>query len=171
MEKDLIAAATYRMRADKSTYEIGKSDKGTEGAKVRCIILGEGDVDTGDSIWYTGWLSDAAMPYTVKALRNMGWVGDDIFAGEGIGSLPFEGVVGHEEYEGKTYARLQFVNKPGGGGIQMSKDFSDAEKRKLAARVKAMSASVAPSSKANGGAPKGKAKDAEVMAPGNKPPF
>lgn len=69
-----------------------------------------------------GWfyLTNRAAEHTVKKLRAMGFTGDDLF----VLYAESEAMVGnrcsisveHSEYEGKTSAKVVFVNPTGGGG-------------------------------------------------------
>lgn len=58
--------------------------------------------------------------FTMGVLRAIGWTGDDLselpqLAQEGKLATRVELVVDHEEYNGKTNARIKFVNPLGGG--------------------------------------------------------
>lgn len=100
--------------------------------KTRCVAIGiettqtgkdyvsaDFDVETEDGEVFTvewrGWLTEKTEDKTIKALRLMGWHGDDIF-----GDLVADGAmrnevdvdVRHEEYKGKTTARIAFINGP-----------------------------------------------------------
>ena len=67
----------------------------------------------GQKINWRGFFTDATKARTVQSLRFMGWQGNDINDLD----LPneVELVIAHEEYNGKTYARVNWVNKIGGG--------------------------------------------------------
>ncbi len=77
----------------------------------------------GEVVSWSGWLTDKAMDRTIASLRAlmhnevvvlgnaMGWVGDDI---SDLGELTNEVsiTVDHDEYDGKTRARVAWVNPP-----------------------------------------------------------
>lgn len=74
--------------------------------------------------WF-GSFKDGARPYTVDTLVRMGFAGKngaELAKGNGSGVLDqtkeLEIVVGNEEYQGKTRARVKFVNIPGGGAFK-----------------------------------------------------
>ena len=78
--------------------------------------------EVGDTITYWGYLTDAALEYTMKSLAAMGWDsakhdgridtldGTDLLVGHKV-----EIVVDEEEYDGKVRAKVKFVNEIGGG--------------------------------------------------------
>lgn len=66
--------------------------------------------------WY-GFLTKKTAERTFEALRYSGWKGTDIDAPldfGGVNAPDVELVVDHEEWEGKTRARIQWVNRMGG---------------------------------------------------------
>ena len=64
--------------------------------------------DAGQSISKFGSLSDAALPYTTKDLRTLGWKdGQEI---DTIVSAECKLTIVHEEYEGKTSAKVKWIN-------------------------------------------------------------
>ncbi len=64
--------------------------------------------DAGQSIGYFGSLSDAAIPYTTKNLRTLGWKdGDDLGL---LAGSECRLTIAHETYEGKTSAKVKFIN-------------------------------------------------------------
>jgi len=97
--------------------------------------------DAGEHITYYGYLSDAALEYTLKALAAMGWDaaqhdgridvlnGTDLLLGHKV-----EIVVDEEEYEGKVRAKVRFVNEIGGG---MGERMAPEEGRSFAAQLRA----------------------------------
>ena len=87
---------------------------------------------------YYGSLSEAALPYTLKALRNCGWAGSDIMeldhASCGMDKNIVEAVVMHEEYDGKTRAKVKWLNIP---GAIMATPLSADKKAAFAQQLKA----------------------------------
>jgi hypothetical protein len=118
----------------------GKSDQ----VSVRVQLL-EG-TDSGQVIVWRGFLSDKAIERTLEALENMGWDGerdDSVTSGS-----TFVSVVQHEEYEGKTRARIAFINDPAGGGGNYE-PMPEPQKNAAKARLRALAAATKA---ANGGA-------------------
>jgi hypothetical protein len=74
---------------------------------------------------------------TCESLRHMGLKGDDLTECE---SQPLDQIVSvkveHNEWEGKTRARIAFVNPVGGGTIKLNNPMPEIEKRKFAAMMK-----------------------------------
>jgi hypothetical protein len=89
--------------------------------------------------WY-GFFTDAATERTVESLRHCGWRGDDLSEFAEGRPLPagfdqeVELVVKHEEYQGKTNARIAFVN--GGGGLAMKEALTADQATAFARRMK-----------------------------------
>lgn len=82
---------------------------------------------------YFGSLSEEAgasgkrpIDHTVNALRNCGWTGDDLsdlpqLAESDMLAEIVELVVAHETFEGKRRAKVQWVNRQGGGKIKLER--------------------------------------------------
>ena len=66
--------------------------------------------DDGDEVMLDGWLTPKAAEHTFRKLRICGWRGDDVSAIEFDPEARVRIVVDHEEYNGKTYAKVTFVN-------------------------------------------------------------
>src|SRR6185312_10835687 len=86
--------------------------------------------------WYATF-SDAAAEWTIKGLRALGMVGDD--AEQNIGTIYTSdalatAVVAHETYEGKTRAKVKFIN---GADIVMKEEMSPSELKAFSQRMKA----------------------------------
>jgi len=81
--------------------------------------LAPGHEEKYDSMPFTGWLhNDQAIEITLGALRNCGWEGDMINDLTGIDKNAVMLVIDDEEYEGKTNARIKFVNRIAGFGAK-----------------------------------------------------
>jgi hypothetical protein len=90
---------------------IGKASTGTHQIAIEFEFL-----DEQGGITYYGPLSDAAFPYTMKAIRSAGFLGDDL---SNLDSLSGETpevvlVIGPEEYNGKVTLKVKFINSTGG---------------------------------------------------------
>ena len=111
MSEPTIPAGTYPARAVDA--QLGQStQKGTEYIGVTFEIR-DPELE-GEQIEWQGWLSEKALPYTVQALQNAGWKGDDIenCMRDGLGSVDCELMIEWEEYRNKYRAKVKFVNKP-----------------------------------------------------------
>lgn len=93
---------------------------------------------------YVGWLSHAALPRTVKTLVEVfGWDRNLDALGKLLDSGPFVGkeceiTVEDEEYNGKTYPKIKWLNRAGGGARMLAKDGIAALVKKLSAEVLAV---------------------------------
>ncbi len=108
---------------------IGKAGTGTHQIAIEFEFL-----DEQGGITYYGPLTDAAFPYTMKAIRAAGFVGDDLADLTSLcdGSAPdVTLVIGPETYNGKTTLKVKFINSMGGLAL---KDALQGEDLKAFAR-------------------------------------
>ena len=77
----------------------------------------------GETFFHNGWLTDGALPYTMKALEAAGLEGDDI-VGDIASLVGNEAVIVTEEevYEGVTREKIKFINAVGGGNVMKGQD-------------------------------------------------
>lgn len=94
----------------------------------------------GQKIVWDGWATQAALGRTVEALRTMGWTGNDLRDLSSIGKNNVELVIEGEEYKGKMYPRVKFVNALGGRRVVVDPTKKLAMAKSLAAQIKAMEA-------------------------------
>lgn len=132
MPREIICIGVHRSRALRADLT-KSSKKDTPCVEVECQIVG-GDDDGAVGIWQ-GWLTPAAMPFTVKALRCMGWQGDDLSELSTVGSKEFDITVGEEEYNDRVRSRIQFINELGSGG-PATKPMTADEKKRFAAQMR-----------------------------------
>ncbi len=125
-----IADGTYKAKA--VDWALGETKAGKPQIAVTFQLTGEG----APRITYYGSFSDAAYEYTVQRLRVCGWTGDDLTQLDSIGTHEVELVIKADTYEGKTRAKVQFINRPGEGGGLKSK-MTEASAREFAAVMKA----------------------------------
>lgn len=119
----------------------------TKSGKERVNVLFEiadGD-QTGQVVRWQGYFTDKTRKRTLESLRYCGWTGDDLsdVLNQDLSELVEIEVSNEEGDNGKTYARVDWVNKPGGGqkvayGKAMSKDDLVA----FAARLRSSAAAV-----------------------------
>ncbi len=103
-------AGKYAARAVPDSGRLGKSNqKGTDYVSVECEIL-QPEGFGGQTITWTGWLTEKAGDRTIDTLRLMGWDGDSFENLTGFGSAQFELAIEGEEYNGNTDSKIKFVN-------------------------------------------------------------
>lgn len=105
-----MAKRYYRAKA--LEWALGESANGHPQVGVVFDILTE-NAEAPRMTWY-GYFSDAAWERTVESLRHMGWKGEDPSVLEGLDANEVELVVDDEVFDGKTYAKVLFVNRAGG---------------------------------------------------------
>ena len=125
----MLEAGTYR--AHPMGALLGMSSTGKEQVGVELKLLDH----PGVTIGWIGFFTDAALEWTVKALRTCGWKGDDLTDLSTVGDVEEVNiVVEHEEYEGKTYPRVKYINST--GGLAMKTQLTAVEAKTFAARMK-----------------------------------
>jgi hypothetical protein len=116
--------------------ELSMSSTGKEQVAVTFEVEGQGTIT-----WY-GYFTEDAVKWTLDALENCGFTGDDITALEQCKGHEAEIVVEDDEYKGKVRSKVKWVNSAGGPRLApMTKagkvDFANKLKGKLRARVEA----------------------------------
>jgi hypothetical protein len=160
----LTPKGTYRARGVAGTAQLGKTENGAA-QLAAAFEISEGPYAGTTLPWY-GYFTDKTKKRTLESLRLAGWSNDDIGEIEGFGDTEVDIVVGHNTWEGKTTARVDWVNRAGSGGIALKSPMNDAEKRAFAAKLKGEAVqsrkSVAPATKVP---PKKNGKPAEEPPP------
>lgn len=64
--------------------------------------------------------TDDAFDYSLKALRNCGWQGDNFEDLTGLDANEVQLVLDWEEYQGKRELRIQFINQSGGIALKQA---------------------------------------------------
>lgn len=158
---ELIAEGTYEAVAypietdDGPTYvQFGESKtKSTPMVVVNCEII-DGE-EAGRRVAYTGYFTDSTTQRTIESLRYFGFKGDDLamLVTQKLDQR-VQIVIEHEDYNGKKYARVQWVNRPGGGGLKLQEPLSKDGLRRFAAKMKSAVRAVPETNgtKAEGGA-------------------
>lgn len=164
---ELLPKGYYRARAIAGQLSTSKN-KGTPQVELEFELLDEQYL--GRRVNWCGYFTEKTEARTLESLRHCGWQGDDLTDLAGISDNEVQLVIDHEDYDGKTYARVQWVNRLGGVGF--GAPMEDAAKRAFAARMR----SKAAASRVTGGgsakpAPKKPAKPAETDADEDAPPF
>lgn len=114
------------------------------GANMTPAVVIQWELETGDFRRSTHWLSDAAMPYTAKALANAGFTGRDPSVLDGADKAKCEKLLPSQvllvledevsEKDGKTYEQVKFVNKVGGPELKRQHQMDSSSKADIAAR-------------------------------------
>lgn len=128
-----IENGTYPAIAIPEQSALGESSKGTPCVEVRFQFQGPADLYGQHIVWY-GYLSENALKSTVKGLRACGWQGDNLEDLSTIGAKEVELVIENEEFDGKTRAKVRWVNQPGGGATSVPLD--PAKKKSIAAMLR-----------------------------------
>ncbi len=149
---DLIPEGRYRAVAvqvdtdDGPAYvQFGYTKEDVRQVAVTFEILGH-EAYTGEQAdhvgekltWFGFFKTPKSSSIAIKALRMMGFKGDDFGAiSEQELNSVVSIVVGHDEYDGKTRAKVQWVNDPNGGqGFKMAKTMDKTSMRRFAAEMK-----------------------------------
>jgi hypothetical protein len=107
---ELHQEGRFRGRAIEGAW--GRSLGGTEQVAVMFHVL-----DTDAKLTWYGFLTEKTSERTMNSLLACGV--SDLESLEGLGSDEVELVIEHEEYNGKTRAKIQWVNRLGTGGVAM----------------------------------------------------
>lgn len=130
-----------KYRAKAKEWTLGEAgDKGTPEVAVYFVFT-DSEL-AGQGITWHGFLTDAAADRTIQSLRYCGWTGDDLSNLTGLDANEVELVIENETYEGKTYLRVQWVNKPGGLAVKapMTGDKAKAFAASMRDRIRALDA-------------------------------
>ena len=125
----MIEAGTYEARPITAALGQTKGDKPCVGVEF--------ELDTGAHISWFGYFTEKTTERTIESLRFCGWTGQDLDDLREIGSkdkLTVQLVIEHEEYDGKTTAKVQWVNR--GGGLRLSKPLEGQAAKAFAAQMK-----------------------------------
>lgn len=133
-----IKPGTYRATA--KSCGLGETKNGNPQICVEIELVDRDGVVLGNLPWY-GYFTDDGFPIAFRALRALGWQGNDIGELDDCDCsklLPNEGeaVVRLDEYEGQERVRVAFINAAG-EGVRLAKRLDPAGKAKLAERLKA----------------------------------
>ena len=105
-----VPVGMWNARAISAALSYAKTGK--EQVVVSFAILdGPGE---GQQIRWTGWFTDKTFERTIRSLRYCGWKGDDLSDLSTVGELDCQVTVEHESYEGKSHAKVAWVNALGG---------------------------------------------------------
>lgn len=134
----MLNEGTYRARALKA--DLGKSSTGNAQVGIEFEILADG---------YAGEKITAYRSFTQTQLKNgktvqemtieeliaCGWNGDDWDNFTGLGTTEVDLVVQHDTYQGKTKAKVAFINTPG-SGVALKAPMVADDRKAFAAQMK-----------------------------------
>ena len=119
-------------RARAKSAALGLTSTGKEQVGVEFEILTDGHVGT--SITWYGYFTEDTTERTIKSLRICGWAGTELDNLNGIDSNEVELEVEEDTYNGKTSAKVKWINKP--GGLAMKSQLDPVQARSFAQRMK-----------------------------------
>ena len=155
----MISEGIHRALAQSIQFgHAGQDDK--EQVAVEFRLTNPDDPECGYSITWFGFFTEKTIKRTIESLRYCGWKGDDLaelptLADTGMLADEVDLVVQHEEYEGNVRAKVAWVNRPGGGRVQLAKPMEATSLASFAARMKSSikAAEAAPRQRSSGGGP------------------
>lgn len=111
----MLSEGRYMARAVDGA--LGTSTNGNDQVTVELRTFDE--KGEGESVLWYGYFTDRAIGMTLKALRTMGWTGDDLSDLSTLGSKDVE-IVLEEEIDNRGNARLRvkWINEPGAGRLK-----------------------------------------------------
>ena len=98
-----------KFRARAKEWGFGRTSKGNEHIAVLFEITA-GEL-VSQTVSWRGFFTEQALDRTLESLRHCGWSSDSIVDLDGLEANEVEIVVDEEEYEGKIYSRVKWVNR------------------------------------------------------------
>lgn len=122
------------------------SEEGKEHIELTFAVLGLADGSPlpgyeQPTLRWRGYFTEKSRKITIKALRQVGWTGDDLSdlssIRMGAGGIEVELDVVQENYQGKDYLKVAWINPKGGrpGGAAMPEDRKKAFAAKMRGAV------------------------------------
>ena len=139
----MIQAGKYKARGVAGQLAVAKT--GTEMVQV-IVRISEGEY-VGEELRWDGFLTEKTDQRTLESLRHLGWKGDMLNELDGITENEVQIVVEHEvnEETGKSYPRVQWINKLGGARLKEESKMSESAAKALAQRFASKARGVAKS--------------------------
>lgn len=157
----LLPASAYRVKCVDHAWGFTSKDKEQIGLQLQIV---EGD-HAGKLITYYGFFTDKTEEHSLKAMRALGWVGNDIQKMESMYTKEAMAVVEHEtDDDGQLRARVRWIN---GVGVMMQKRMEGADLAKFGKRISGLAARLASG---GGGTSTGAARLGSVPNDGVPPP-
>lgn len=163
----MIPVGKYKARATEGG--LGLTKGGREQVAVAMSIV-DGD-QAGNSLTWFGHFTPDTTSRTLESLRHLGWKSDDLSDLDGILDNEVEIVVEHDVYNGKTSAKIAWVNRLG-TGLALKERLDPAAAKAFAARMRGEVVAHNAKAKAAGGAtPKHQERSAAPRNGQQRPPF
>ncbi len=133
----MIPAGTYEAVATDSQWGTTANDTKQVALAFR-IISG---AQEGNGITWFGYFTEKTYKRTMESLRYCGWRGNKLME---LGQLDqkVKIVVGHEEYEGKTVAKVLWVNRFASGMVTLKNPMSPDELQTFSASLEEKAAEI-----------------------------
>lgn len=123
--------------------ELGLTNAGDPQVAILCEVTEDGPFKGHRGTWF-GYFTPKSEERTLESLMLAGWDGVALDKLEGLGTteigLAFEPEVSQKD--GKTYPKLAWINRLGGGGVQMKNKMSPAQAAGFAEKMKGRAAGV-----------------------------
>lgn len=129
----MLPEGTYRAQGIQAS--LTAAGNGTEQVAVVFNIVDPAEFVNQKITWF-GFFTEKTLERTFKALRLCGWEGDNLADLSGVDANQVDIVVEHESYEGKTRARVLWVNEAGSGGVAI-RPMAEAQAKAFAAKLRA----------------------------------
>lgn len=107
---------------------------GNEAVAIGLQIDNDNPEVAGEVVSWRGFFTEKALKQTIKSLRTIGWEGNDLSTIDKTIGHRVSVVVEMEEFEGKQYPRVQWINPL--GGMSINNAMGASEKKAFAARMK-----------------------------------
>ena len=104
------------IRSKAKEWQLGEAETGTPFVMVSFPV--KNDDGTERFLGWRGYFTEKTTDRTIESLRIMGFAGEDLSQLEGLDTNEVDLVVEDEEHEGKTYEKVQFINKPRGPSVK-----------------------------------------------------
>lgn len=104
------------VRSKAKEWQLGEAETGSPYIMVSFPAKAEDGSEM--FLGWRGFFTEKTTERTIESLRYMGFEGDDLSNLVGLDKNEVDLVVEDEEYEGKLYPRVQFVNKPRGPSVK-----------------------------------------------------
>lgn len=152
---DLISKGRHMARPVSIQFGYAGEDDKPQ-AVVLFDIVGENDPYAGWSITAFCFLHDKSWERSIESFRHMGWTGDDL---EELPALCEQGqlgdveiVVEHEQYKGEWSAKVKWINKPGGGMVNLKKPMEGSALKSFASQMRGKIRTVPAGGRSSNGA-------------------
>jgi hypothetical protein len=124
----MIPEGRYKCRGTEAALAL--TSQGAPQVAVDIVITEEGEYEGQHRTWY-GSFTDKATDMTLRALRTLGWTGDDLSDLSSIAAAEdpeaYVSIVHEEDQEGNPRDRAAFINANGGLAVKTPMDAGEAK--------------------------------------------